>query len=113
MSLATTKSIDLTFCGVLEPGAKAARALIEIAGVLVKDRLRHYMANQNAANAICVQSPETFGIAFRSLAELGIPVPRLLDSRADPAGQEYDRIDDFFPAELKFLCGCQRRALGW
>ena len=37
--------------GIEESGAKAAGALIEITGVLVKYRLRHYMADQDAADA--------------------------------------------------------------
>lgn len=53
-----------------------------------------------------VLGSETLRIALHPLAELRVVVPPLLDSRGDPRAEERNRIDERFPAELKFLrCG--------
>ena len=85
----------------------AAGTLVEVARVLVKDRLRQHMANDDAVNVVGILGSKTLRIAFHSLAELAVSVPRLLDSRGDPSVQEYNRIENGFPTELKLLRGSQ------
>ena len=77
----------------------------------MKDRLHDDAANDDAVDAIGVLRPETLAIALHALTEFVVTVPRLLDSRANRAGQDSDRIEDGLPAELKLLRGIQRRRI--
>ena len=61
--------------------ADTAGTLIEVAGILVKDRLHDHASNDHATYPVGVLSPETLRVALRPLAEFRMVVPRLLDSR--------------------------------
>ena len=69
------------------------------------------MANDDTTYPVGVLSPETLRVALRPLAEFRIAVPRLLDSRGNAGAKERNRIDDGFPAKLKFLRRGQRRRI--
>src|ERR1700733_14735378 len=66
--------------GVERSRADAAGPLIEVAGILGKDRLHNHMANDDATYPVGVLSPETLRVALRPLTEFRVVVTRLLDS---------------------------------
>ena len=77
----------------------------------MKDRLHDHVSDDRVTYAVGVLSPETLRIALRPLAEFRIVVPRLLDSRGNAGAKQRNRIDDRFPAKLKFLRRSQRRGV--
>ena len=89
--------------GVEPSRADTAGTLIEIAGILVKDRLHDHASDDHVTYPVGVLSPETLRIALRPLAEFRMVVPRLFDSRGNTGAQERNRIDDRFLAKLEFL----------
>src|ERR1019366_8517840 len=94
--------------GVEHSRADAAGTLIEVAGILAKDRVDDHVSDDHVTYLVSVLSSETLRIALRPLAEFKMAVPRLVDSRGNAGAKQRNRIDDHFPAKVKFLRRCQR-----
>src|ERR1700681_2734813 len=88
--------------GVDRSRADAAGTLVEIPGILVKDRMDDHVSDHHVTYLVGVLGPETLRIALRSLAEFRMAVPGLVDSRGNAGAKQRNRIDDHFPAKVKF-----------
>src|SRR5262249_27474383 len=97
---------------VLQARTRASSPLVEVAGVLMKNRRQNSAAKISANQHVSVSRAETFAVAFSALPIAAGCVGRLVDPRQKAYAGDSHGIDYRPERQLELLLRKQRRSVG-